>query len=123
MTENVKVKIFWITRTGAMLALLIAVQAFTRPAGQFVTGSCVNLILALAVLAGGFWCGLTVALLSPFFAFLAGIGPILPVVPAIAAGNAVYVLLLYWLCRKPLAGRTASGWALGLGGMLLSAGA
>ena len=34
-------------------------------------------------------------MLSPFFAFLLGIGPqLLPIVPAIAVGNAVFAVLL-----------------------------
>ena len=117
-----KKRILWITQTAVMLALLIGLQALTRPAGQFVTGSCVNLILALSVLVGGFWCGLTVALLSNLFAFLLGIGPaLLPLVPAVAVGNAVIVIVLYLLCRKPLGQRTFKGYALSTGGMVVAA--
>ena len=36
-----------ITRTAMLIALLVAVQYVTKSAGQIVTGSCVNLILAL----------------------------------------------------------------------------
>ena len=67
-----------ITRTAMLIALLVAVQYVTKSAGQIVTGSCVNLILAVAALVGGVWCGAAVALISPFCAFLLGIGtPIL----------------------------------------------
>ncbi len=94
----VKQRILWITEAAAMAALLIALQALTRPAGQYVTGSCVNAVLAAAVLISGLWSGAAVAVLSPFFAFLLGIGPqLLPIVPAIAAGNVVYVFLLHLL--------------------------
>lgn len=90
-----KQRILWMTRTAALLALLIALQAATKPLGQLVTGSCVNLVLGVAALFGGIWCGAAVALLSPLFAFLLGIGPALPqLVPMIAAGNAVLILLL-----------------------------
>lgn len=90
-----KRRILWITRTAVLLALLITLQAVTKPAGQFVTGSCVNLILGIAALFSGVWCGAAVALLSPLFAFLLGIGPAFPqLVPMIAAGNLVFVLLL-----------------------------
>ena len=68
-------KTLWITETAVMIALLVALQWATKPLGQFVTGSCVNLVLGVSVLVGGLWCGLTVALVSPFFAFLLGIGP------------------------------------------------
>ena len=68
-------KIRWITETAVLLALLVALQAITKPLGQLVTGSCVNAILAIAALVGGMSCGLTVALISPVFAFLFGIAP------------------------------------------------
>jgi hypothetical protein len=90
-----KKKTLWITRTAVMIALLVALQAVTKSLGQFVTGSCVNLILAVSTLVGGLWCGLTVAILSPFFAFLLAIGtPIIQIVPAIALGNAAFVAVL-----------------------------
>ncbi len=94
-------KILWITETAVMIAVLVALQWVTKPMGQFVTGSCVNLVLGISALVGGLWCGLTVALLSPFFAFLVGIGPaFLPIVPMVAVGNAVLVVLLYVLSGK-----------------------
>lgn len=95
-----KKKILWITQTAVMLALLVVLQWLTKPFGQLVTGSCVNTVLAVAVLMGGFWSGAAVALISPFVAFLFGIGPqLLPIVPAIAAGNLVFVGALYLICR------------------------
>lgn len=90
-----------ITQTAVLTALLVLLQSVTKAGGQLVTGSCVNGILAIAVLFSGQWVALTVAILSPFLAFLLGVGPqLLPIVPAIAAGNVVYVLLLYFLCGK-----------------------
>ena len=59
------------------------------------TGSCVNAILAITVLVGGLSSGITVALISPVLAFLLGIAPQILTVPAIMAGNTVYVVLLY----------------------------
>ena len=95
-----KKKILWITETAAMLALLVALQAVTKPMGQLVTGSCVNAVLAIATLVGGLSCGLTVALISPVMAFLLGIAPQILTVPAIMVGNAVYALLLHLLTDK-----------------------
>ena len=100
-----KKQILWITETAVMLALLVTLQAVTKSAGQYVTGSCVNLILAVTALAAGPGSGAAVALLSPFFAFLLGIGPqSIPIVPAISVGNLVYVLLLWGIvgerCRS-----------------------
>lgn len=98
-----KKQILWITETAVMLALLVTLQAVTKSAGQYVTGSCVNLILAVTALAAGLGSGAAVALLSPLFAFLLGIGPQVPlIVPAIAAGNLVYVLLLWKIAGKNL---------------------
>lgn len=96
-------KILWITQTGMMLALLVAVQWITASLGQMVTGSCVNAVLSVAALLGGLWCGLTVALISPFLAFAFGIGPqLVEIVPAIAVGNAALVALLCAIhSRKP----------------------
>lgn len=100
----------YITETAVMMALLIVLQAAARPAGQYVAGTCVNGVLALSVLAVGLWSGITVALLSPFFAFLLGIGPqLLPIAPSIAVGNLVFVLLLSLLAG----GRDLSPWRKG----------
>ena len=46
-------KVRWITETAVMLALLVALQALTKGFGQFVTGSCVNAVLAVTVLTAG----------------------------------------------------------------------
>ncbi len=90
-----------ITRTAILIALLIALQYATSSLGQFVTGSCVNLVLAVAALFAGLWSGIIVALVSPFFAFLLGVGPkLIAIVPFIALGNLVYVLVLALLGKK-----------------------
>ena len=66
-----KNKTFWIAETAVMIALLVALQWVTKPLGQFVTGSCVNLVLVI--------------------------------VPFIAVGNLVLVLLLHFIAGgKPL---------------------
>ena len=93
-------KIRWITETAVMLALLVCLQALTKPMGQLVTGSCVNAILAVSVLVGGLSSGLVVALCSPVLAFLLGIAPQILTVPAIMAGNSVFVILLSVLADK-----------------------
>ncbi|MBR5774491.1 MAG: ECF transporter S component [Clostridia bacterium] len=94
-------KTLWITRTAVLIAMLVLLQSVTKAGGQFVTGSCVNAVLAVAVLFSGLWSGVTVAVISPFLAFLLGIGPqLLPIVPAIAIGNVIYVLILHFLCGK-----------------------
>ena len=93
-------KIHWITETAVMLALLVTLQALTKPMGQLVTGSCVNAVLAISALVGGLSCGLVVALCSPVLAYLLGIAPQILTVPAIMAGNSIFVVLLALLADK-----------------------
>ena len=95
-------RILWITETAAMLALLVAVQGVTAGFGsQFVTGSCVNLILAVTALVVGLWGGAVVAAVSPFLAFLFGIGPkFIQLLPAVAVGNLVLVVVLSLVAGK-----------------------
>ena len=84
-----------ITETAVLIALLVALQYLTSPYGQIVTGSCVNMVLAVGALVVGPLGGAALAVLSPFLAYFVGVGPkLLPIVPAIALGNLVYVLLL-----------------------------
>ena len=98
-------RILWVTRTGILIALLITLQWLTAGTqtfvGQYITGSCVNCVLALAAIFGGLWSGVMVAFLSPFCAFLLGIGPkLIQIVPCIAIGNTAFVLLLYFLLGR-----------------------
>ena len=97
----------WLTRTAVLIALLIALQWATAGtqvfAGQYITGSLVNAVLAVAVLLGGISCGVVVAVLSPFFAFLLGIGPkLFPIIPCIALGNTVFVVVLSLISKLKL---------------------
>ena len=104
-------KIRWITETAILLALLVTLQALTKGFGQIVTGSCVNAILAVAVLVGGLWCGVTIALVSPVLAFLLGIAPQILTVPAIMAGNTVFVVLMHLIVgRSASAPRRIAAW-------------
>lgn len=109
-------KVRTITQTAVMLALLVALQAVTKPFGQLVTGSCVNAVLAMTALLVGMHGGIAVALLSPVFAFLFGIAPNFVTVLPIMAGNVCYVMLLRLLAgeknifwRKPVALVVAAG--------------
>ena len=93
-------KIRWITETAIMLALLVTLQAITKPLGQLVTGSFVNAVLAVTVLVAGLYSGITVAIISPVLAYLLNIAPQILTVPAIMVGNTIYVVLLYVLVGK-----------------------
>jgi len=96
MKKNIR----WITETAVMLALLVALQALTKPMGQLVTGSFVNAVLAVTALVAGLYSGITVAVISPVLAYLLGIAPQILTVPAIMVGNTVFVVMLYCLAGK-----------------------
>ncbi len=93
-------KVHWITQTAILLALLISLQALTKGFGQLVTGSCVNALLAIAVLLSGLGCGLTIAVVSPVLAFVLGIAPNFVTVLPIMLGNACYVTVLHLFLGK-----------------------
>jgi len=122
-SESTHRRILWITRTGVLVALLVTLQWATAGtaaiAGQYITGTCVNAVLAVSALFSGLWSGVAVALLSPFCAKLFGIGPqLIQIVPAIAAGNLVFVIALHFLI-----GRKKTGPALQAVGLAASAAA
>lgn len=98
-------KIRWITETAVMLALLVCLQwvgSFVpdQMTKQLVTGTMVNCVLAVTVLMVGLSSGITVALISPVFAFLFGIAPNFVTVLPIMVGNSCYVALLYCIAGK-----------------------
>lgn len=95
-----KKKTLWLTETAVMLALLITLQALTKPLGQLVTGSCVNAVLAVAVLLIGMSSGITVAVISPVCAYLLGIAPNFVTVLPIMIGNVCFVVLLRLIAGK-----------------------
>lgn len=115
-------KVLWITETAVMLALLMTLQAFTKPLGQLVTGSCVNCVLAITVLLVGMSGGITVAVISPVCAFLLGIAPQFVTVLPIMIGNVCFVVLLRLIAgkswkpvwRQPVALAVAAGVKFGV---------
>jgi len=97
MNKN-KRKILWITRTALFIALLIVLQAATAPLGNvLITGTVVNLLLIISVMTCGLASGLTVAVISPILAKFFGIGPFWVLIPFIAAGNIVLILLWHFI--------------------------
>ena len=87
--------VLWITRTAIFIAILLVVQFLTAQFGNtLITGSLVNMLLIISVMTCGIQSGVVVALLSPIFAFLIGIGPpFWPIIPIIMIGNTVLVVL------------------------------
>ena len=112
-------KINYITQTAVMLALLIGAQFITRSFGQFVTGSIVNLILLVSVFIIGIYGGLTVAVLSPILAFLAGIGPaFIQIIPFIAIGNVLFVTIAWFIAKNHIAKASKNGFAVSSMGLI-----
>ena len=115
-------KVLWITETAVMLALLVTLQALTKPMGQLVTGSCVNGVLAISVLMVGMSSGITIALISPVCAYLFGIAPNFVTVLPIMIGNVCFVVLLRLIAgethkpiwRQPVALVAAAGVKFGV---------
>jgi hypothetical protein len=98
MEQNRK-RILWITRTAIFIALLVVIQVATKLIAMptLVTGSFVNLLLVMSVMTCGLSSGITVAVLSPVLAMLAGIGPHWALIPFIALGNLVLVLIWHFI--------------------------
>jgi len=94
--------ILWITQTALLVALLVGWQAVSRNIpGTLVTGMGVNFILVIATVVCSLPTGISVAVISPIMAQLAGISPPFPIlVPILAAGNIVFVFVWYFIgCR------------------------
>ena len=95
---NNKEKILWITHTAIFIALLIVLQAATAPMGNvIITGTIVNMLLIVSVMTCGFASGFSVAIISPVIAKFFGIGPLWILIPFIAAGNIVLILLWHFV--------------------------
>ena len=92
-----KQRTLWITQTGIFLAILIVAQVFTRPLGQFVTGSINNMLFILAVMLIGLSSAIVLCIASQICVVLLGTVPLLQsfpqLMPVIIAGNIVLVLL------------------------------
>ena len=101
MKSNIRERTLWVTRTAAFTALLLIGQFLTASLGnQYVTGSIVNLVLIVSVMTCGPATGLTVAVLSPVFSVLIGIGAAFPpLIPFQIAGN-ISIVLVWFLLDK-----------------------
>lgn len=96
-----KEKILWITHTAIFIALLIVLQATTATFGNvLITGTIVNLLLIISVMTCGFASGFSVAIVSPMIAKFLGIGPLWVLIPFIAAGNIMLIILWHFLGNR-----------------------
>ena len=110
---NTRERTLWVTRTAIFTALLLVGQFATAPLGnQYVTGSVVNMVLIVSVLACGAATGMTVAIASPLGAILLGLGPAAAfplLLPFIMAGNIVIVLAWFALAKIAQRGNNKPG--------------
>ena len=96
--ENNKIK--FITRTGILLAVALVVQMGGFP--QPITGPLINTVLYLSALLVGSWSGIIIGICTPVIAFMRGIlpAPLGPMIPFIALGNGVLVVVFSLLKGK-----------------------
>lgn len=90
----------FVARSAVLLALAMVVQMLGLP--QLVTGSVVNTVLYMTALAAPPLYGVAVGCLTPVIALLRGIlaAPAAPLVPFIAVGNGVLVLIFWLFYRR-----------------------
>ncbi len=94
-------RILWITQTAVFIALLIVLQAVTASFGNtMLTGTVVNLLLIVSVMTCGLASGISVAAVSPVIAKLIGIGPFWVLIPFIAVGNILLVLIWHFIGKR-----------------------
>ena len=113
-----------ITLNGIMLAVIVALQVVNLP--NLLTGVIVNSILVFVSIYIGLKSAFVLCLLSPFCGFITGHVPILmyPVLPMIALGNLLLVIVLSKLAKRSLILRLLipaciKALVIGVGGMLL----
>ena len=97
MTED---KIKFLTRTAVLLAVALVFQMGGLP--QPLTGPLVNMVLYLAAILIGIWSGIFIGIFTPVIAFVRGIlpPPLAPMIPFIALGNGVLVILFAIIKKK-----------------------
>jgi hypothetical protein len=99
-------QLLWITTTAVLLALIVVAQVITIPGTvgvpllqQFFTGSLVNLILITAAGSIGLKSGATLSVVSPILALLFGLLKAPMMIPVVAIGNLIVVLITWWFFR------------------------
>lgn len=92
--------VVFVTRTAVLLALTLAIQMVGMP--QYATGPLVNAMLCVAATFVGIWSGVVIGVVTPAIAFWRGIlpAPLGPMIPFIALGNAVLVVVYGLLERR-----------------------
>ncbi len=89
-----------ISRTAILLAIALVFQMGGFP--QLITGPLVNTVLFLAAMIVGCQGGMLIGIFTPVIASMRGIlpPPLTPLIPFIALGNALLVILFFMLKPK-----------------------
>ena len=89
-----------ISRTAILLAIALVFQMGGFP--QFITGPLVNTVLYLAAMVIGWQGGIIIGISTPVIAAMRGIlpPPLTPLIPFIALGNAMLVIVFFLLKSK-----------------------
>lgn len=96
-----KQRTLWISETAVFIALLVVLQAATRPLGStLITGCIVNLLLILSVMLCGLSSGIIVGVVSPVIAKCFGIGPLWSIIPLILLGNVTLALIWHFVGKQ-----------------------
>lgn len=115
MNPNSRNAAVWIARTAVLLAIAVLFQSLRLlipvlaaiPVGpitldQLLIGTLVNLTLCIAAGMTGFWSGAVIGVLTPTIAFFEGALKFPLMIPFVAVGNIV-IVLIFWLFARKLA--------------------
>lgn len=124
--KNKKVTV-WVAETALLLALLVVVQllTFTIPKGlplvsQFFTGTLVNMVLIVGTGSVGLSGTAVAAVASPLLAYAFGQMTFPQMLPVVAVGNLIIVVIL-WLFFRPSADAEAPGLCRSVLGIVVGA--
>jgi hypothetical protein len=100
------INIRFITRTALLLAVTVVCQMLrpliTLPGlgSTFVIGSLVNASLAVSSAVVGIWGGIVISVVAPIIAFMQNHIQFVWLIPIVAAGNIILVVLFGWYYKK-----------------------
>jgi len=91
-----------LVQTGLMLALALVFQIGFASFAQIAVGPLVNMVLFITAIMVSPISAIFVGVLTPLVAFLVGIMPLFPLVPVIAIGNTLLVIIfsLFYFQKK-----------------------
>lgn len=127
MNRKKKEVTVWVAETALLLALLVVFQllTFIVPKGvplvsQFCTGTLVNMVLIVGAGSVGLSGTAVAAVVSPLLAYAFGQMPFPQMLPVVAVGNLIIVVII-WFFFRPSADATAPGLCRSLLGIVVGA--